>query len=514
MSIPSPAIADSPPNILMVLADQHNAEWLGCAGHPQVLTPRLDAFASTGVRFTSAYAQNTVCTPSRVSILSGQYAHNHGHYGLSGNRNPGLPSLFGHLRDRGYRTAGYGKLHLPCEPLTWASDHADEFADAYDSNDGVVGEGEFLKQLEAKGLRHLEDSWHNTEHYTSKSIPIDGAPSELPLEETQEMWCVRRAMDFMSRGDDRPFMIQVSFQKPHHPVLPNPRFWEQYAADLDMPPDWDRRPDHRPPHFRQQWEDWRDYPFEFRGPGDGFADCVRRSWRGTLACVTQVDHVFGVLLDFLDEAGLADNTIVIYGSDHGGYHGTHGLLEKAPGICSEAVCRVPMIWRVPGVTAAGADCDRLVENVDYAPTFCALAGVDPMPSADGEDLSTLLRTPEAEGPRDVAVTENVWSRAVRWKDWRLVVYPRRMFGEDVGELYHLADDPHERRNLYAEPDYLPVVNEGRARLLDWLVTHTRIVTPPNHRNRRPNRTVDLAADGRAANAWMPAHRDDMLINYL
>ncbi|NJL32294.1 MAG: sulfatase-like hydrolase/transferase, partial [Phycisphaerales bacterium] len=82
-----------PVNILMILADQHNARWLGCAGHPQAITPNLDRFASTGVRFEGAYAQNTICTPSRVSILSGQYCHNHGHYGLSGNTNFGLPSL-------------------------------------------------------------------------------------------------------------------------------------------------------------------------------------------------------------------------------------------------------------------------------------------------------------------------------------------------------------------------------------------------------------------------------------
>ncbi|MEM6333311.1 MAG: sulfatase-like hydrolase/transferase [Planctomycetota bacterium] len=498
----------------MVLADQHNATWLGCAGHAQALTPRLDAFAETGVRFTSAYAQNPVCTPSRVSILSGQYCHNHGHYGLSGNCNPGLPSLFRHLGHRGYRTAGYGKLHLPSEPRVWTSDETDEFADSYETHTGVEGQSDFLLGLESRGLRHLEDSWHNTEHYTKKSIPIDATPSELPLNDTQEMWCARRAIDFMDRDDPRPFMIQVALQKPHHPLLPNPQFWDQHPADLDLPTDWDLTPSHRPPHFQEQWRQWRDYPFEFPEPGDRFVDFVRRSWRGTMACVTQVDYVFGVLLDYLDQSGLAENTVVIYGSDHGGYHGLHGMMEKAPGICSDAVCRVPMIWRVPGVTTGGGVCDRLVENIDYAPTLCTLAGVEPMGSTDGQDLSTLLGNPHGTPVRDAAFTENVWSKAIRWGDWRLVNYPIRMFGQDTGELYNLAEDPFERRNLYDEADYQPTVREGKDRLLDWLTTSTRLVTPPNHRNRRPKRSVDSATDGRALNPWMPSHRDDMLINGL
>ena len=123
------------PNVLMVLADQHHADLLGCAGHSQVLTPHLDRFAESGIRFTRAFTQNTICTPSRVSILSGQYCHNHGIYGLSGPADFGLANIAGHLKAAGYKTAGYGKLHLPNSPRSWCS--AGDFIRAVPPNNGI-----------------------------------------------------------------------------------------------------------------------------------------------------------------------------------------------------------------------------------------------------------------------------------------------------------------------------------------------------------------------------------------
>jgi arylsulfatase A-like enzyme len=180
------------PNVLMVLADQHNASLLGGAGHPQVLTPHLDAFAATGVRLTQAYTQNTICMPSRVSVLSGQYCHNHGSYGLSGPANFGLGNFMRHFRRHGYRTAAYGKLHLPESPRNWLADDLDEFGDSYETVDGVFGKSAYLDELERVGLRELEDSWHNhSGAYGPRTIQMDAMPSKLPYEHTQEVWCAR-----------------------------------------------------------------------------------------------------------------------------------------------------------------------------------------------------------------------------------------------------------------------------------------------------------------------------------
>jgi arylsulfatase len=508
------------PNILMVLADQHNASLMGCAGHAQALTPHLDDFAASGTRFTEAHCQNPICTPSRVSILSGQYCHNHGYYGLSGPSNAGLDNLFRHARSHGYRTAGFGKLHLPTSPANWIAEDVDVFGDAYETADGVVGDSDFLRHLEKAGLRHLEDSWHNAHHYGSGTISHDARPSELPYEHTLEHWCADRAIEFMDADREQPFCIQVAFQKPHHPLLPQQRFWDLYDEDLELPPTIDHPPDGRPPHFQQMWHNFHDRKWDYDDDfGGGTRGGMRRAWRGTLACISQIDDVFGRLLAHLDASGLAQDTIVIYGSDHGAYHGIHGIEEKAPGICSDAVCRVPMIWRVPGRTAPGAVCEQLVENIDMLPTLSALCGMSDFAAADGHDLSRLLDG-EDTPVRESAVTENVLSKALRWDRWRLVHYDRQLFGgEDVGELYDMAADPDECRNLYHDPEHSDVVHEGRRRLMEWLARTTRVVTAQptvgDHpaRGEAGRRTHPVCTDGRAPNHAQPRHHD-YGINYL
>lgn len=507
------------PNILLVLADQHQANMLGCAGHPQVLTPYLDAFAATAVRFTNAYCPNTICTPSRVSILSGQYCHNHGIYGLSGPAPLGLDNLMRRCRAAGYRTAGLGKLHLPDAPRNWLADDLDYFGDSYETAEGERGKSDFLAELERLGLRQYEDSWHNEFGvYGKGTISQDARPSLLPYEHTQEYWCVRRALEFIDEAPGRPFCVHIAFQRPHHPLLPNQRFWDLYPEDLDLPPTVHQPPDLRPSHFRQMWQHFHTMTWEYAQPGEPWEAGARRAWRGTLACVSQVDDVFGTLLRGLEERGLAENTIVIYSSDHGGYHGVHGIVEKAPGICSDAICRVPLLWRVPGVTPPGALCEELVETVDLTPTLLSLCGLEPSESADGLDLTPLLRGERAP-LHTVAVTENPWSKSIRWGPWRLVHYQREMFGgQDVGELYQIEQDPNETRNLYYDPAYAQVVNEGRRLLLEWLITTTRIVTSHPALEQGPRltgkRTYPLCGDGRAPNALQPRFRKDNHINYL
>lgn len=498
-----------PLNVLMILADQHHADLMGCAGHPHVLTPHLDRFATSGIRFENAFCQNPICTPSRVSILSGQYCHNHGHYGLSGPANVDLPNLMRHFKSAGYRTAAMGKLHLPNRPRNWLAGDVDLLADSYETAEGEVGTSAFLTGLEDMGLRDLEDGWHNDKNYSSRKIPLDAMPSRLPYEHTQEVWSARTAMEFIKEAPNQPFCIQVAFQKPHHPLLPNSRFWELYPEDIPLPPSYHADPSHRPPNFRANWKGMREYPWEFGQPGDSTLDGPRRAWRGTLACISQIDDVFGKLLRFLDDMGLSDSTIVIYGSDHGCYHGIHGLLEKAPGICSDAICRIPLIWRVPGISPGGTVCQALVESVDIAPTLAHLCALPPMESADGLDIRQLLEGKEEE-VRQVAVTENAWSRSIRWDNWRMVHYPRGMYeDEDPGELYAIGDDPNETTNFYNDPAHREVVAEGRRRLLDWLITTTRVVnTLPQNQN------IPLCGDGRAPNREQPRLRENNLTSYL
>ncbi len=519
------------PNILMVISDQHNADLIGCAGHTQVHTPNLDRFAASGVRFTNAYTQNTICTPSRVSILSGQYCHNHGIYGLSGPAPSGLDNLMRHCRSHGYRTAAFGKLHLPNRPQNWLAGDLDRFGDTYETVEGVIGDSEFLRSLDSLGLREKEDSWHNPNNYGPGNISHDSRPSELPYEHTQEVWSAREAVQFIESGDQKPFCVQVAFQRPHHPLLPNERFWNMYPDDLELPPTINEEPDARPAAFKRMFKKFHQRRWDFPDMGEGWEAGARRAWRGTLACVSQVDDVFGSLLAFLEKNGLADKTIVVYCADHGGYHGIHGIEEKAPGICSDAVCRVPLIWRGPGVGSAMVT-DQFVENVDITPTLLSMCDLPAMETADGLDASSLLSETSPPPLHELAVTENAWSKALRWDNWRFVHYPRDISpdGVDEGELYDIEADPRERRNLYFDPDYQNVVNECRRLLLEWLIRTTRTVT--NHpavryKTSEPDNApaeqwkgdvvvydYPLAGDGKAPNPAQPRFRDHQNNNYI
>ena len=470
------------PNVLMVVSDQHMAACMGHEGHKQAITPHLDRLAREGVRMTAAYAANAICTPARVSMLSGQYPHNHGYYGLSGpepgaHGTSGLPSLFGHFRAAGYRTAGIGKLHLPDDPENWVADALDHYADCYWGADGRW-DTRYLDHLRRHGLRDKEDSVRLPELPGKQQH--EGRPSELPYEHSVEGWCAREAIEYIDGVGDDPFFMQVSLPRPHQCYTPDRGFWDMYPADLDLPETYGDDPGHRPPHFRAMVEAYR-AEAESKGllEPKGLDNLSRRVWRGYLAAITQCDHALGEILDHLETRGIADDTVVVYVSDHGAYSTSFGVPEKAPGICSEHVCRVPMLWRVPGLTPAGARCDRLVEQVDLAPTFCSLAGLDPMETVDGHDITPLLRGEDAP-VREAAVTENAWSKALRWRNWRFVHYPRAFFGSDEGELYDIEADPNERRNLYHDPDHAEIVHECRRRLLDWLVETSRAVTfqPP------------------------------------
>lgn len=454
-------------NVLHIMSDQHQAAVTGYEGHPQVKTPNLDRLAASGVRFLRCYTQNTICTPSRVSILSGQYCHNHGHYGLHGPRPHALPSFFSHFKAQGYRTAGIGQLHTPNNPRNWLETHLDYFADSFFSIDAINGQTRWYAELEALGLKEKNEFYVN-EKGLDKGKHKE-RPSELPFEYSQEGWCVREAIRFMDESGEKPFCIQVSLERPHDPCVPAKEFWDMYPDDLELPETFHDDCSHRPPHFREMHDGWR------KQTGDDYLNAARRRWKGYLGSITHTDHAVGQILDYLEQKELADNTIVIYHADHGGYMSSYGIHEKAPGICSEAVCRIPYIWRVPGVTEAGRVCGQFVENVDLAPTIAALCGLPPMLAADGFDISGLLGG--GDGPvREIAVTECPHSKAVRWRNWRFVHYQPDTFGEDVGELYDLDADPLERTNLYRDPAHQDLINDLRRKLLEWLIGTTRIRT--------------------------------------
>ena len=481
-------------NILYVISDQHQAACMRHEGHPQAITPNMDRLAGQGVRFSRTYTQNPICTPSRMSILSGQYCHNHGYYGLNGPPPPfNLPSFLSHFRNHGYRTAAFGKIHTPDEPKNWLDGHCDRLGECYKyfSFPPWLSD-EYASYLKNLGLLEQEDS------VALQEFPGDqqheGRPSRLPYEHSVEGWSVKMAIQFMKDCEDQPFCIQVSLPRPHQCYTPDARFWEMYSDGLALPRTLYQDDSKRPPHFREMVHRLKNMKWLIE-PKTFEAGC-RRVWRGYLACITQVDYALGQLMDWLDQSGKTGDTIVLYGSDHGGYEGTFGVPEKAPGICSEAVCRVPFIWRVPDLASVGRVCSHFAENIDIGPTLAALCHLPTIETSDGKDLTNLLRD-GGDAVREVAVTENPWSKGLRWGPWRFVHYQKGMFGNDEGELYNLENDPDERRNLYRDSGYQNIVQECRRLLLEWLIETTRFVTAwPPPEGKEFSQTV---ADGKESN---------------
>ncbi|MEI6520052.1 MAG: sulfatase-like hydrolase/transferase [bacterium] len=506
---------NTPYNIIFVISDQHQAACTGYEGHPQAITPNMDRLAAEGVRFTDAYTQNPICTPSRMSFFTGQYCHNHGIYGLSGPSPDHLPGFLGHFKSNGYRTAGIGKLHTPNDPQDWLLNQVDLYAESYNYGGKFeCNSSAYFDYLRELGIRDKEDSITLPEF--SGAQQDEARPSQLPYEHSVEGWCVKKAIEFMgeSQKAGKLFCMQVSLPRPHQCYTPDQIFWDMYPDDLELPETINQDTSKRPPHFQQMVQ--RGKTWEGLIDPKGVENVRRRVWHGYLACITQVDFALGQLLDYLDQNRLADNTIVIYGSDHGAYSGTFGVPEKAPGICSQAVCRVPYIWRVPGVTKGGHVSHQLVENIDLTPTITALCGLPAMETVDGKDISTLLSGDETS-VRSVAVTENPWSKAIRWDEWRMVHYQPQMFGgEEFGELYNIRTDPNETTNLFDNLSYRDVVAEGRKRLLEWLIDTTRVVSvwpAVDWANKPYNyKTVE---DGKESNTAGPAYRAGInQLNYL
>jgi choline-sulfatase/uncharacterized sulfatase len=465
------------PNILFILADQHNAKVLGHKGHPNVKTPHLDRMAQEGVSFDRAIVQNPICTPSRICYTSGQYAHNHGYYGLSGPNPNGLPTVFGHFRRHGYTTAAMGKIHCP---ENWIEDDCDIFHETV-ADCSIGGQSpEYAAFLKERGKLELEDHGAmNGPDGAKHEQSMDSNPSPLTFEESQEGWVADKAIEIMkqAQADGKPFFIETSLPRPHQCTAPSVPFWQWYDGEaLQLPPNADYDMEGKAPNLRRSAAGWRNDDWAVFEPKT-FSAARLRKLQGYLGAVSQVDAATGRMLDAIRELGIEENTIVVYTSDHGDYACEHGIMEKAPGISSDAITRVPLIWWAPGRFEGGTVVKQIVESVDFSTTVCALAGLPPMLTSDGKDITPYLNGDESEELHSIGVTEFAWSKSVRKGKYRYIHYPRQFFREEhpngFCELYDVETDPWEMTNLALDPAYARTISELRTELLDWIISTTR-----------------------------------------
>ncbi len=438
------------PNVLFLFSDQHNARCLSAAGHPDVRTPHLDRLAAEGVRFSNAYVQNTICTPSRMSYLSGTYCSTHGYYGLYGPEPENLTSMHGWFRRHGWRTGALGKLHTPRYWLERQCQYV------YD---------EFLQHpsyLEALGLYEAND---NRNYHPNAGR---GGASNLPLEHSCEWVQVkhfRRFLDQQIEPADRcnhpaPWMAWMSFARPHQPYTPS----EPYASMYDP------AAIHLPPTAETESAALRACRSSKKyGPFDEAT--LRHNVAAYLGCVSQVDGAIGLVLEALAERGQMDNTIIVYAADHGDHAGEHGMYEKKAGISARSICRTPLIVRYPSKVPAGRVREEIVESVDVLPTLCELAGLEAPSSVQGQSMLGLLGD-EPQPIRPDALTENRLRKSLATPRYRYVAN----IGDEPDELYDLADDPWELRNRIDDPALADVARQLARRLRERLAEARRPVT--------------------------------------
>ncbi|MBN33887.1 MAG: phosphonate monoester hydrolase [Rhodospirillaceae bacterium] len=497
------------PNILFIMADQLRADCLGCAGHPHLKTPAIDALAARGVRFTRTFVQAPVCGGSRNSTYTGRYAFSHGGHGNGYPLRPDEMGIGDLLRPQGYRTALTGKTHfvydkkaferLGLDPQSGPGALAREIGfEAFERDDGLYPEPLFDPDLAYN--RFLWDQGYRARHpwhdVANAAAGPDGEilsgwqmrnahlPAVVAPEHSETAWMTDRAMDFIREAGDGPWCLHLSYIKPHWPYIAaapwNDLYREVPVADVNRA---DTEKEEANPVYAAFMEHWESKTFSKPG--------VRENVIPTyLGLIAEIDHHIGRLMTFLNEQGLDDNTIVVFTSDHGDYLGDHWLGEKD--LYHEEIVRVPLIVMDPRRQAdvtRGRDDDRFAECIDLAATFLDWAGGEPMPHRlEGRSLVPLLEGEAPDEWRDAVFSDGCFgmkparvalgltgsqarSFMVRTNDWKYI-----HFQAALPMLFDLRNDPQERRDLGRDPAYASVCAELKDRLFTWMMTRKLRVT--------------------------------------
>ena len=464
--------ARPPLNLLVIMTDQHHAAWLGCAGHPVVKTPNLDRLAKGGIRFTQAFAPVPYCSPTRLCIETGLYPSSLGlGRNIDDNKKDELrlsepQRVYQHaLAERGYACHQLGKWHLgtPSELACFKEDDERALrelmkerlqaagAAAFDGGprDGEaekIGEVWLRKELSGAHMR-----WRSEKGTPKQDVGVIGRSARKP-EYQYESVLADHCIDLLKRHQKEPFAITYSVSPPHAPwVAPSPYYDLYDPAQLPIPETWEACP-----------PAWAGTASARMGRIYGEAG-LREYLRCYAAQITMVDACVGRILDALDELGLAGRTLVVFTSDHGNMLGQHGLMDKTLGAFYDDLMRVPLLMRLPGAIPAGAVSEALVTSADLAPTFLDYLGAAPLPKAHGHSLRGVGTGGETGreavfGERGEPKTPAA-ARMVRTKRWKLCLLPK-----GAHELFDLAADPGETRNVYADPANADVVKEMRERL--------------------------------------------------
>lgn len=493
---------DSRPNIIHIMTDDHSFQTISAYGNPlsQIApTPNLDRLADEGVVFNRGYVENSISSPSRATLLTGRYSHDHGQILLGKGLNPDMTQFPELLQEAGYQTAVIGKWHLPIDPKGF----------------------DFYKILAGQG------NYYNPEFKTSSSngefIKEEGYSSTIITNSSLE-W-------LENRDKSKPFCLLLHPKTPHRNWMPDLKYLTLYD-DVEFPypsnlfddhqgreaaqtqemsiakdmswsydlkvgqlieedetewirRDWKLALERMTPEQREAW----DAAYDPKNLAMIDADLegedlvkwkYQRYIRDYMRCIKSLDDQVGRVLDYLDKEGLTENTIIVYTSDQGFYMGEHGFFDKR--FMYEESFRTPILMRFPkGMEKVGVQCDNLVQNIDFAPTYLTVAGVEVPKEMAGRSLTEIID--DGKAPKD-------WRTSLyyHYYDYPAVHMVRRhdgvttqryklihFYGDgaktdkdiDHWELYDLKKDPSEMKNLYGIDRYNNITNELKERLNDY-----------------------------------------------
>ena len=487
------------PNFLVIMTDQQRADHLGCYGNPIVQTPNIDGLAARGIRFDKFYVANPICQPNRAALATGQLTS------VNGCRQNGIPlgldctTYADVLRAAGYRTGLVGKAHfqnvspVPAVPAAHVGT-GDDPAAPFDMSRrsqrrGPEYETEIRRRWSERpdlevslpyyGFDHLKLCiGHGDQvegHYSGwLRDRLDGAPdprgraaavedgrgtaaqiwrTALPESLYPTAFVGEAACSFLEDAADDPFLLVASFPDPHHPFTPPGRYFDMYdPADIPLPESFGhptRARNDLPRHIQRVYEIGAEKPDAY-WPFHADADHVRRMIALNYGAITMVDDWIGRILRALERSGKADETVIVFMSDHGDYMGDHGTVLKQ-GVHSHGLIRVPLIWYDPARPET-SESQLQGSAIDFAPTLLQCAGIKcptgmqgrDLLAPDAENLPVLIEDAGLSFASDDGRTS---SRTLVHEGWRMSVFE----GTDLGELFDLSDDPHELRNRWSDP---------------------------------------------------------------
>jgi arylsulfatase A-like enzyme len=451
----SAAAQTTRPNILFIAIDDLRPQ-LGCYGAAQMKTPNIDALAKAGVTFTHAYCQQAVCSPSRISLLTGRRPDTTHIYDLETHLRKTMPDVITLpqiFKDNGYFAAGFGKIYHGGldDAASWSVPHTPNRAMQYASP-------EHLARVKQKGAQGWEQGGKN------KATAYEIADCEDNA--LCDGWVTDRAIEAMKKLDkSKPFFLAVGLEKPHLPFVAPRKYWDLYPPEsIKLPSDM-KAPAGAPPLALTNFGELRAYDGVPK-KDEPFSDELSRNLiRGYYAAVSYADAQVGRLLDELEELELRENTVIVLWGDHGYQLGEQGLWCKHTNF--ENSTRTVLMLSVPDGRYKGVTCDALVELVDVYPTLCRYANMKAPEGLEGSSLKPLMDAPSrpwkkaafSQYPRqgDAVMGYSIRTEAHRYTEWRKGWKDPATSTVIARELYDHIKDPRETTNIADDPAAAEIV---------------------------------------------------------